>query len=994
MRFWTKAAIAGAVAFGFFGVVPQTVDAEAADSTISADEMTQIKANQIEYLIGNETINNDPANQAKMESIEKSGKANLPNFDHDGNAIYAGVVLDNSKGTDLNVADLSANLGTTYTNLYNVALAYATPSKFNALYHDPEVKTALIDALQWMQDKYLKDTDNGYYGNWYQWEIGVPTSLSRMLLLLHDELDANFINESVKTMDAYLRGDEKLGSPKIGDVNLDARQHTGANLADITLNRICQGIANNDAPRVKKAISDFMTCLAVINPDNIQHGVTDGFYEDGSFIQHSTVAYTGSYGIVLLGRTAQLTTLLKGTSLQSEQLMGAVDNWIYNSFAPLMYEGYMMEIVKGRGISRTGSGYGDSAGIVEALVQLSTAMNGESQTKLQRYIKYLASIKQMKVNSNSFKSLDNTVEYNRIMNDASISSVNPSSNDQYFAFNLMDKSVAIRPGYGFAISRSSNRVSKYEYMSGENLKPWYQSDGAYYLYQSGVDQTQAFGIDYQATVDQNKLPGVTTVNEVRKTIPELYGGDFYSHEPDFESGSVMQNTYVYFPLGTNDFSGSAKLNQYAAAGMQLGDEQSYADRDQLPSDFVVFKNAEANKAWFMFDDEIVVLGSNIHDINGRNMTSTIDNKMFAAGENVAINSNLQSNANGDKTGLKWLTVEDNDNTKRNVGYVFYDNNTVNILKESRTGKYSDVRNKTTGTADKTVTKDYVTLTYPHAGNKTSSYAYSIVPNKNAAQLADYMSTNSVTILKNTSDVSAVQQNKLGLKGYVFFTDKGTVGDVKTNSRMIMMRSGNHFSIQDPTNKQATVSFVIKGQYQIADGDAQATIQGNKTTVTVNTQSKHGVSQAVSLQAVTPVKQTDKTALQTLVDQAKRLDKATYTEDSWTALTTQRRNGETVLADDDATQGTVNKAAKQLKQALAELVTVTSTKAESTSESQSSASSQGSTHGTDKTKKSSKKAGKPLPQTGERVDKRLVGLGLVVVLAALAGAVVISHKKDA
>ncbi|WP_179393832.1 polysaccharide lyase 8 family protein [Lacticaseibacillus absianus] len=987
MRFWKKAVVTGAAILGFWCAAPQLVGAQTA--AISDQEMAQIKSNQLGYLIGNETINDDPANQAKMASIAKAGRANIPNFDHAGNVIYSGLVLDNSQGTDLTVADLSANLGSTYTKLYSVALAYATPSKFNDMYHDQAAKDALIDALKWMQDNYLKDTTKGYYGNWYQWEIGVPTSLSRMLLLLHDDLEPAFIDESIKTMDAYLRGDEQPGSPKIGDVNLDARQHTGANLADITLNRICQGLADHDAPRVKKAIADFKTCLAVIDPDHIQHGVTDGFYEDGSFIQHSTVAYTGSYGIVLLGRTAQLTTLLKGTSLQSEALLGTVNSWIYNSFAPLMYEGYMMEIVKGRGISRTGSGYTDSAGIVEALVQLSTAMSGQAQQKLESYIKYLASIEQLQVNSSKFTALSNTMTYDQIMHDEAISSSNPLSNKQYFAFNLMDKSVAIRPGYGFAISRSSDRISKYEYMSGENLKPWYQGDGAFYLYQSGVDQTKAFGIDYQATVDPNKLPGVTTVNETRKTIPELYGGDFYSHEPEFESGSVTQNTYVYFPLGTNDYSGSAQLNEYAAAGMQLGDEQSYADKAKLPDDFVVFKNAEANKAWFMFDDEIVVLGSNIHDINGRAMTSTIDNKMFDNGEAVTVNSNLDDHTNGDKQGLKWLTVEDNDNPKRNVGYVFYDQNTVNVTKASRTGKYSDARNKTTGTADKTVTKDYVTLTYPHAGNKTSSYAYSIVPNKDAAQLSAYMAGDRVTILKNTRDVSAVQQNQLGLKGYVFFTGKGAVEDIKTASRMIMMRQGNEFSIQDPTNKQATVAFEIKGQYRVAQGDAQARVQGDRTTVTVNTQGKHGVSQHVSLQAIAPVKHTDPTALKALVARAKGLHQATYTAASWWTLAARLAQGEAVLASPAATQGTIDQAAKHLQQAITALVQV---KPAAKAKTDQAAKAAGRAAGSTKRSAADPTPRKPLPQTGDRVAVGLIAIGAVVVLGLLATVTITGRKK--
>ena len=54
----------------------------------------------------------------------------------------------------------------------------------------------------------------------------------------------------------------------------------------------------------------------------------------------------------------------------------------------------------------------------------------------------------------------------------------------------MDRTVHRRPGYAFALARSSDRISKYEYMSGENLMPWFQGDGAHYLYLAGQDQTR------------------------------------------------------------------------------------------------------------------------------------------------------------------------------------------------------------------------------------------------------------------------------------------------------------------------------------------------------------------------------------------------------------------------------------------------------------------------------------------------------------------------
>lgn len=48
----------------------------------------------------------------------------------------------------------------------------------------------------------------------------------------------------------------------------------------------------------------------------------------------------------------------------------------------------------------------------------------------------------------------------------------------------------------------------------------------------------------------------------------------------FEAGSITQNKYVYFPLGTNDYSGDVKMGIYGASAMQLGDDEAYADAQE------------------------------------------------------------------------------------------------------------------------------------------------------------------------------------------------------------------------------------------------------------------------------------------------------------------------------------------------------------------------------------------------------------------------------
>ncbi|WZU02108.1 hypothetical protein MGH68_03340 [Erysipelothrix sp. D19-032] len=89
----------------------------------------------------------------------------------------------------------------------------------------------------------------------------------------------------------------------------------------------------------------------------------------------------------------------------------------------------------------------------------------------------------------------------------------------------------------------------------------------------------------------------------------------------------------------------------------------------------------------MFDDEIVVLGSNIHDIEGRDMKTTVDNRMYDVSDTLQVDSNKGVLSNGSHEGLEWISVA-SDDSKRDVTYKFYDDNAVSFDITNRTGKYS------------------------------------------------------------------------------------------------------------------------------------------------------------------------------------------------------------------------------------------------------------------------------------------------------------------
>ncbi len=569
-------------------------------------------------------------------------------------------------------------------------------------------------------------------------------------------------------MDGYLR------NGKDGDVDLDSRFHTGANLADITTDRVLQGAVLGDGARIAKALADQLTVLAAIDPYALRHGVTDGFYADGSFIQHASVAYTGSYGSGMLTRVVQTVKILDGTAyVPGGDLVGVVQGWVADGFAPLIFEGWMMEIVKGRAVSRTGTGYADVAAVVEAVVDLSAYATGGDAAALGGYVKFVRQTSRAALDPATFVSPVSVARYADILADPATPAQDLNPARQHTAFNAMDRTVHRRPGYAFALARSSTRISGYEYMSGENLMPWFQGAGAHYLYLSGQDQTQAFGVDFFTTVSPYRLPGVTAPVETRETVPELYGTAWYDNPAaGFTSSSVSQNTYVYFPVGTDPHSGGARLGAYGATGLVLASDAAYAAKQAglLPDDFVAYRSADATKSWFMFDDEIAVLAAGVGDGAGRAVTTTLDARIAAPGDAVTLTGEQRGGAPWSGTGtapLAWLRYADAAQGTA-VGYAFLDlgGRRPTVALDTVSASRRVIR---TSNPDTTVTKQVFSVRVDQpAGAPHTAFAYALVPGATEARLRSY-ARGPLTVLANTTRLQAVRHTGLGLLAANAFT---------------------------------------------------------------------------------------------------------------------------------------------------------------------------------------------------------------------------------
>ncbi len=773
-------------------VTPQRAGAD------TTDDRGTLLANTVAVFAGTAASNARADVAAKVTGITQTARTWLTRMDSAGaGELFQGVPL----GTN------DANLNASYQHLYEIALATRTPG--GELQNDATLQQRVLDGLVWLHQNYYGDQAAGYYGNWFNWEIGISTHVSKTLVLLADLAPAELVSTYVASMDAYLRNGLN------GDVNLDSRFHTGANLADITTNRILQGALTGDDARITKALTDQLTVFVTIDPYNLQHGVTDGYYADGSFIQHHSVAYTGSYGRGLLTRVVQTIKILDGTGYaRGGELVGVVNGWVRNGFAPLIFEGWMMEIVKGRAVSRTTTGYQDATAIIEAVVDLSDYATGTDAPALKGYVKFTRSAS---LNPTSFVSPVSIARYTDIVADGTIPSADLNPAARSVAFNAMDKTVHRRPGYAFALARSSDRISKYEYMSNENLMPWFQGDGTYYLYLSGQDQTQAFGVDYYTVVSPYALAGVTAPVEQRRTIPELYGLAWYEN-PDagFTSSSESQNTYVYFPRGTNRHSGGAVLGAYGATGLVQSSDVSYAARQagELPDDFVAYRNADATKSWFLLDDEIVVLAAGVHDPAGRALTTTVDARHAATSDQVTVDGLRRDGSPWSGTGtadLRWLRYA-NATQGTAIGYAFLTDDPVTVGLEQVTRSRRVVR---TANPDTAVTRNVFGVTYHQpAGASPSSLAYALVPNATTAALATYRH-GPVSVLANSTRLQAVKHSGLGLTLVNAFGNRweSTAGlSVDGPASVIVQRTGYQVTVaaSDPTVSRDRVSVLVNG----------------------------------------------------------------------------------------------------------------------------------------------------------------------------------------
>lgn len=650
---------------------------------------------------------------------------------------------------DLPLSPSSGNFSISYTRLKTIALARATDG--TTLTSDPGA--ALASALDFLNQRAYNET-LPETGNWWFWEIGAPRALLDTCILAYDALSAEQRASYLKAVDRFVPDpNRRTNSPTV--------RETGANRVDKALIVALRGIAGDDAGKVASA-RDALSDVAEAGKNSVFTYVTsgDGFYRDGSFVQHGNLAYVGTYGNVALGGVANLFSLLGGSTWDiTDPKRTVILDAVEASFAPFMVNGLMMDAVSGRAISREKAGDHRNGHATTSTVLL--LASGIAEPYASTY-KALAKSWLTRDRLNDYLPAASIPEISRAKAVLADDTVKPApAKPQHFQFSNQDRVVHRRPGWTFALALSSKRMARYESGNGENLRGWYVGDGMSYLYTD--DQSQFFDA-FWPTVDAQRLPGTTVSTKPREPLGSGPGTGTVAAFAEWVGGASYQKAI-------------------GAVGMHLINHG---------------KSLQARKSWFCLSDAVVALGAGIVGTDGYPVETVVENRKSTA--KLLVNGRTATNQLYDDP--RWAHLDGVG------GYLFPTESRVRAHQEDRTASWSEINvgNDTAGSTTP-FTRRYQSLVVEH-GLEAGDYAYILLPGASPWQTALRSVHPGITILANTATVQAIRSDRDQVT-MANFWGPGSVAGITSDGPASVVVGHTTIAVSDPSRTASTVRLTIE-----------------------------------------------------------------------------------------------------------------------------------------------------------------------------------------
>lgn len=762
----------------------------------SANDYEKIRVKWGEFLTG-VTSEDDLSSsevQKVVETNEKNAEKSYTQINKEKNKTY---FLSEKEDMTNGVQILNS-----YNAIKNIAKGYAT--RGTKFYKNEEVKNQIIDGMDWLYD-------NAYHeglpevGNWWHWELGIPKAVNDILVLMNGDIPKEKVEKYLGAT-KFFQPDARYsgaGATASYSTTPDKRVSTGGNRTDTAIISFLRGVLLEDKTEVKNALEAVTEVGEYVTKG-------DGFYKDGSFIQHNNVAYNGTYASVLFNGLGSILYLAKDTEFEvKSKKLNNIYEAILNGYGYLFINGGMNDSVSGRAISRNKtSDLSRGRDVINSLAMLSEGASDEYRVRLQELIKTNI------FSNNSFNILE--MSGNRIIlgilrdivEDESIKTKDIVGNKM---FHSMDRAISKnKNGGAVALSMHSSRIANFETMNGENLKGWFTGDVMTYIY--GNDSSAY--TEFWPTVDMYHLPGVTNSLKVRGdrsgerrgiTTPKAWVGGVYNGE-------------------------------------------IFVGMDMLSWN----KALKVKKSYLFTEDGVVAVYGDSLSSNEGEIHTTIDNRILKSGK-LMINGKEITESTVIENPRDMTVMFVGNYPEETIGYRIIDAPKVEIKFEERKGDWKSIG----GTDSKEIVKKYITIYINHGKNpKDQKFSYLIFPMFKEEEVKNY-NLNSLKLVQSDEKIHAVEDNENRVVRINFWKDLPVkfrnIRSFSTASMIVKENdNGVLIAVSEPTQLMKKNSvFEIDGTYKLEESsskDIKVTNRNNLTRIEIDLRN-NGATETIKLKKV-------------------------------------------------------------------------------------------------------------------------------------------------
>ena len=691
-----------------------------------------------------------------------------------------------------------AHVWNSYGQLRAMAKSYACP--ISTYYQNADLLSDIKMGLNYLNAVAFNSSTSAI-GNFYEWRIGIPEYYGHIVTLLYDELTDTQKGNYDASVGHMIRDLAKNGNMTYANqanvcqelITLGILTKKSADIQSGLTNAVRVFVDETTTSQRNVAQAQFEKCWkAQGDYHNYSVGKKEGYYPDGTFIQHIAIPYIGAYGMEMIELTSFMARVLTGTDFTiPASIIATLPALIQKTYLPAIYKGEMMMMFMGR--STAVNPFQNAGHILLDSYLTAKEYVSDASVKAEIIAECQKNMQQptYTVLFGGLSPLRDKPVYDALK--AETTSERMTDENYSIFYPCGDRLVFQTDKFRFGLSMSSSRIGKFESINNMNTTGWYLGDGMTYLYLPD-DRNHYVGY-FSNNLNWYRLPG-TTVDVLKR--------------------SAETNNYGLFgtPAKQKDWVGGLSFRgRYALAGMHL--------QAQISS-------LNAKKSWFCFTDEIVCLGAGITMTEQRKPETIIENRKSKRAMTI------DGQARENKKGVEM--------THTNPSYMHL---------EGTGGYYFPGADQTVCSF---VNYDGYEMIYFNHGvvSTDAQYAYVLLPGMSADETAEYAANAPIRILRNDTLMQGALHMPTGVAGINFWNAGSLYGVTSDGPASVMLQQSGEdlfISVSEPTWKRTVQTILLDGDFKLRNASVPGIVSlqsdGTTTTITINATDRWG--QRVDLQ---------------------------------------------------------------------------------------------------------------------------------------------------